>query len=122
MIAEAHTTQPRQENSMRTTLTLISTFILSSTAAFDHGSMTMDETTIEGAVHAEAVVNSFGDGTVNVSHGPIPEIGWPAMTMDMPLLEGAEMMGDIAYGDTVTMMLVKGDDGMYSVGALMAGM
>jgi Cu/Ag efflux protein CusF len=131
MIAEAHTTQPRQENSMRTTLTLISTLILSSTAAFsqstdhstmDHGSMAMDETTIEGAVHAEAVVNSFGDGTVNVSHGPIPEIGWPAMTMDMPLLEGAEMMGEIVDGDTVTMMLVKGDDGMYSVGALMAGM
>jgi Cu(I)/Ag(I) efflux system protein CusF len=32
------------------------------------------------------------------------------------------MMGEIVDGDTVTMMLVKGDDGMYSVGALMAGM
>lgn len=116
---------------MRTTLTLISTLLLSSTVAFaqstdhstmDHGNMAMDEKVIDGAVHAEAVVNSFGDGTVNVSHGPIPEIGWPAMTMDMPLMEGAEMMGEIADGDTVTMMLVKGDDGMYSVGALMAGM
>ncbi len=89
-------------------------------SSMDHGDMAMDETMIEGAVHAEAVVNSFGDGTVNVSHGPIPEIGWPAMTMDMPLMEGAEMMGEIVDGDSVSMMLVKGEDGMYAVGALMA--
>lgn len=114
---------------MRTKLTLISALILSSTMAFaestdhssmDHGDMAIGEEAIEGAVHAKAVVNSMGNGTVNVSHGPIPEIGWPAMTMDMPLLDGAEMMGEIADGDTVTMMLVKDDDGMYAVGALMA--
>ena len=90
-------------------------------SSMDHSAMAMGEEVIEGAVHAQAVVNSMGDGTVNVSHGPIPEIGWPAMTMDMPLLEGAEMMGEIAVGDTVTMMLVKDADGMYAVGALMAG-
>lgn len=89
-------------------------------SSMDHGDMAMGEEAIEGAVHAKAVVNSMGDGTVNVSHGPIPEIGWPAMTMDMPLLDGAEMMGEIADGDTVTMMLVKDNDGMYAVGALMA--
>ena len=89
-------------------------------STMDHSNMPMSDAQIEGAVHAEAVVNSFGDGTVNVTHGPIPEIGWPAMTMDMPLMEGAEMMGDIADGDTVTMMLLKGSDGMYAVGALMA--
>ena len=114
---------------MRKTFTLVSGLALIAGVAFaqsmdhsnmDHGDMKMDEATIEGAVHAEAVVNSFGDGTVNVTHGPIPEIGWPAMTMDMPLMEGAEMMGDIADGDTVTMMLLKGSDGMYAVGALMA--
>lgn len=114
---------------MRSILTLLSTLVFTSTTALadgtghssmDHSNMAMDQTVLEGAVHAEAVVNSFGDGTVNVSHEPIPEIGWPAMTMDMPLIEGAEMMGDIADGETVTMMLVKGSDGMYSVGALMA--
>jgi len=114
---------------MRKTLTLVSGLALIAGVAFaqsmdhsnmDRGDMKMDEATIQGAVHTEAVVNSFGDGTVNVTHGPIPEIGWPAMTMDMPLMEGAEMMGDIADGDTVTMMLLKGSDGMYAVGALMA--
>jgi Cu(I)/Ag(I) efflux system protein CusF len=88
----------------------------------DHSTMSMDKAIPEGAVHVKAVVNSFGDGTVNVSHEPIPEIGWPAMTMDMPLMENAEMMGDITDGQNVTMMLIKGEDGMYGVAALMPDM
>ena len=116
---------------MRITLTLITGLILSSTMVWaestdmskmDHSTMAMDEVAIEGAVHAKAVVNSFGDGTVNVSHEPIPEIGWPAMTMDMPLLDSFEMTGEIAEGDTVTMMLIKGDDGMYAISALSSEM
>ena len=71
-------------------------------------------------MHAKAVVNSLGDGTANVSHDPIPEIGWPAMTMDLALMPDAEMMGDIAAGDSVTLMLIKGEDGMYAIAAMMA--
>jgi Cu/Ag efflux protein CusF len=89
-------------------------------STMDHSNMTMNEDVIEGAVHAQAVMNSMGDGMVNVSHEPIPEIGWPAMTMDMPLTADAQMMGDVAVGDTVTIMLIKGDDGMYAIGAIMA--
>ena len=116
---------------MRTTLTLISGIILSSSMAFaesmdhssmDHGDMAMNEAMIEGGVHVKAIVNSFGDGMVNVSHEPIPEIGWPAMTMDMPMMENMEMVGEIAEGDPVTMMLIQGDDGMYVVAALMTEM
>lgn len=85
----------------------------------DHSNMPMSSEQMEGAVHAKAVVNSIGDGTANVSHDPIPEIGWPAMTMDLPVLENAEMMGEISAGDEVTLMLVKGSDGMYAIGAMM---
>ena len=85
----------------------------------DHSNMPMSSKQMEGAVHAKAVVNSIGDGTANVSHDPIPEIGWPAMTMDLPVLENAEMMGEISAGDEVTLMLVKGSDGMYAIGAMM---
>lgn len=85
----------------------------------DHSNMPMSSEEIEGAVHAKAVVNSIGDGMANVSHDPIPEIGWPAMTMDLPLLDNAEMMGEISAGDEVTLMLVKGSDGMYAIGAMM---
>ena len=85
----------------------------------DHSDMPMSSEQMEGAVHTKAVVNSIGDGTANVSHDPIPEIGWPAMTMDLPLLENADMMGGFSAGDEVTLMLVKGSDGMYAIGAMM---
>ena len=35
------------------------------------------------------------------------------------MLPDAEMMGDVAAGDSVTLMLIKGDDGMYAIGAMM---
>jgi Cu(I)/Ag(I) efflux system protein CusF len=88
-------------------------------STMDHSNMPMSEEMIEGAVHTKAVVNSIGEGTANVSHEPIPEIGWPAMTMDLALMPNAKMMGDIAAGDSVTLMLIKGDDGMYAIGAMM---
>lgn len=69
-------------------------------------------------VHAEATINSIDGDTVNVTHGPIAEIGWPAMTMDLSLLEGA-MVHDVEAGDDVMMMLEKGDDGMYAIRSLM---
>lgn len=87
--------------------------------SMDHSNMTMAAEQIEDAVHVKAVVNSIGDGSANVSHDPIPEIGWPAMTMDLPLLENAEVMGEVSEGDEVTLMLMKGADGMYAIGAIM---
>ena len=37
--------------------------------------------------HATGTVNSVDAGRhkINISHNPIPEIGWPAMTMDFPV-------------------------------------
>ncbi|MEH6645340.1 copper-binding protein [Sulfitobacter sp.] len=90
-------------------------------STMDHSNMTMSHEKMEGALHTKAIVNSFGDGTVNVSHEPIPDIGWPAMTMDLTLLPDAQMMGDVAAGDAVTFMLIKGEDGMYAIGAIMPG-
>jgi Cu(I)/Ag(I) efflux system protein CusF len=136
MIARTHIPNPKKETAMHKTLTLTSGLILTAGAAFaqtsdmgtmdhgamDHGDMPMDEVMLDGAVHVKAIVNSFGDGTVNVSHEPIPEIGWPAMTMDMTLIENAEVTKDIADGQAVTMMLIKGEDGMYGVAALVPEM
>lgn len=81
------------------------------------------ETKTEGhqempGVHAEAKINAIDGNTVNVSHGPIPDIGWPSMTMDLTLLEGAEV-GDVKPGDTAMMMLEQDPDGIYGIRALM---
>lgn len=75
-----------------------------------HGGMT-------DGVHTTGKVNVIDGKTVNISHEAIPEIGWPAMTMDMKLLDGAEMDG-VEPGDTVKIMLEKGHDGMYGIRAL----
>ena len=76
----------------------------------DHGQM--------AGVHAEATIHKIEGNVVNVSHGPIPEIGWPSMTMDLTLLEGAKV-GDVKPGDTAMMMLEQGADGIYGIRALM---
>ncbi len=87
-------------------------------STMDHSNMEMSDEAIEGAVHTNAVINSIGDGMANVSHDPIPEIGWPAMTMDMTLSEDAQMMGEVSSGASVVLMLIKGGDGMYQIGAI----
>ena len=83
----------------------------------DHGTTSGEHAGMEG-VHAPATVNSIEGDTVNVTHGPIPEIGWPSMTMDLKLLEGAEV-GAVSAGDAAMMMLEKGPDGLYGIRALM---
>lgn len=106
-------------------LTLVAA-LLAAPAAFaqmnhsnmDHSNMPMTDTQMESAVHTKAIVNSIADGTANVSHEPIPEIGWPAMTMDLALAPDAQMMDEVAAGDSVTLMLIKGDDGMYMIGGM----
>lgn len=79
----------------------------------DHGS----HSGMAEGVHTTGTVHAIDADTVNLTHEPIPEIGWPSMTMDLPLLEGAET-GDVSPGDDVTIMLEKGADGMYGVRAL----
>lgn len=83
----------------------------------DHGAAPMDHGASMAGVSADATLNAVSNGAVNVSHGPIPAIGWPAMTMDLPLLDGADT-GGAQPGDTVVMTLEKGADGMYGVKAL----
>lgn len=68
-------------------------------------------------VHTEGEIHSIRGDTVNLTHEPIPAIGWPTMTMDLKLLEGAEI-GDVKPGDRATIMLEKGPDGLYGIRAL----
>lgn len=84
----------------------------------DHSDMPMSDTAMEGAVHTKAVVNSIADGTANVSHERFPKIGLPAMTIDLALSPDAQLMGEVSPGDTVTLMLIEGEDGMYTIGAM----
>lgn len=89
----------------------------------DHGQMDhgqMDHGGHAGmteGVHAKAEIHAIDGETVNLTHEPIPEIGWPTMTMDLKLLEGAEV-ADVKPGDKVLIMLEKDAEGLYGVRAI----
>ena len=73
------------------------------------------------AVEGKGVVNAIDvDGrSVNLSHEPIPAIGWPSMTMDMQVAEGVDLSG-IAAGAPVRFTLGRGADGIYVITGLAA--
>ena len=87
-------------------------------ASDDHSGHSMSSHDGMDGIHAEATIHTIDGDTVNLTHGPIAEIGWPAMTMDLGLLDGAMIEG-VEAGDDVMMMLEKGPDGMYAIRALM---
>ncbi len=59
------------------------------------------------------------DRKVNITHDPIPALGWPGMTMDFQLAESAELEG-IEVGAKVTFQLRKGADGSFRIESLSA--
>ncbi|MDB5406653.1 MAG: cation transporter [Rhodospirillales bacterium] len=66
--------------------------------------------------HATGTVNSVdaAQHKLNISHGPISAIGWPAMTMDFPAAPAVDLTS-LKPGSRVDFTLVKGKDGMYQV-------
>lgn len=56
------------------------------------------------------------DGQLSISHEPIPDLGWPAMQMDMPI-EGFNP-NDIPLGTPVAFDLSKRSDGLFVVVAV----
>ncbi len=70
------------------------------------------------SIHTTATIHSINGETINLTHPPIPDLKWPAMTMDLMLLDGAEV-GEVEAGDEATLMLEKGDDGMVGIRVMM---
>ena len=58
------------------------------------------------------------DRKANISVGPNPDIGWLAMTIDLPFLEGAEI-GHVSQSQLGMLMLETGNDGLYGIKAMM---
>ena len=54
---------------------------------------------------------------INISHEPIPSIGWPKMTMDFSLDAGVDLEG-IETGERVRFHLREEGDGGYSISAI----
>ncbi len=77
----------------------------------DHGSMAKAEET-----KGVGVINSVDadNATINITHEPMPEIGWPTMTMDLPVTKHVDL-STVKTGDKVDFTVKLGRDGKYRV-------
>jgi Cu(I)/Ag(I) efflux system periplasmic protein CusF len=66
--------------------------------------------------HGSGTINSVDPAQhkVNLSHNPIPEIGWPAMTMDFPVAPSIDLRA-LKPGTPVNFTIEKGQGGMYEI-------
>ena len=71
------------------------------------------------AISGTGTVNAVmpAEKKINLTHDPIPALGWPGMTMDFRLADTAVLEG-IDVGDTVEFTLRKTPDGMYEIESL----
>jgi len=69
--------------------------------------------------HGTGMVNSVdaAQHKVNLSHQPIPEIGWPAMTMEFPVAPSVDL-GAIKPGTRVNFTIEQVEGGMYEIKAM----
>jgi Cu(I)/Ag(I) efflux system membrane fusion protein len=59
------------------------------------------------------------DGTVSITHDPIPALGWPGMTMDFALTNPS-LTGGVAAGDAITFEIVERTPGEWVITKLQA--
>lgn len=69
--------------------------------------------------HATGTVNTVDPAQhkVNISHNPIPEIGWPAMTMDFAAAPSVDLRS-VKPGMRVNFTIEQGQGGMYEIRSL----
>jgi Cu/Ag efflux protein CusF len=73
----------------------------------------------ENDAHGSGTVNSVDSARhkLNMNHGPIPEIGWPSMTMDFPVAPSVDLKA-IKPGTRVNFTIKKQPGGMYEIKAI----
>ena len=81
----------------------------------DHGSMSMTTPAGKGATGTGTVKKvDPAKHMVNLSHGPIPAINWPAMTMDFTVAPEVDL-STVKAGQSVEFTLAEAGGGKYTV-------
>jgi len=65
-------------------------------------------------IMGEGVINSVGEGEVNISHQPITALGWGAMTMDLQVMDKVDLT-KVKAGDKVHFTLKKTGEHNYVI-------
>ena len=83
-------------------------------AATEPGSAAQDEA--RGAAQGRGVIHAIDPRgrSINLTHEPIPALGWPAMTMDLPVTEPVDLSA-LSPGDRVSFGLQLGSDNLYRI-------
>lgn len=103
---------------MLATLTALTVLPAATSAQMDHrGHATA--VTQPGAAGTTGLVNAVNPAKrlVNLSHGPIAALGWPAMTMDFVVAPGVDLNA-VKPGDPVVFTIGKDPAGMYRIETL----
>lgn len=81
-----------------------------------HNHMHMDSKAASQGHQGEGKVNSVDlkEGKVNLSHDPIASLNWPAMTMDLDVMEKASLSA-LKPGQKVEFKLVEKRKGKYVI-------
>lgn len=81
-----------------------------------HGSMKMESPADVTEAEAKGKINSIDaeGGKVNVTHDPVPSLGWPQMTMDLPVTRRVDLSG-VKAGSDVVFKLKKGRDNQFRI-------
>jgi Cu/Ag efflux protein CusF len=76
----------------------------------------------DGEAHGTGTVNAVDPAQrrINLSHDPIPSIGWPAMTMEFPVAPGVDI-SRVRPGGRANFDIGKGAGGMYEIRSLQPG-
>jgi Cu/Ag efflux protein CusF len=94
-------------------------------AGESHASHPQQETNMQIAhdghthVHGTGIVNAVNPiaHTVRLTHAPIPEIGWPVMTMDFLVAPSVDL-SSIRPNRRVNFIMEEGQGGMYEIQAI----
>ena len=83
--------------------------------ASSHGGMQMAHDG-KSDVHATGTVNSVDPAAhkINVTHQPIPQIGWPSMTMDFAVAPTVDLR-TVKPGAHISFSMEQGSNGMYQI-------
>lgn len=81
----------------------------------DGGTMTIDVVIGENTLVSD--LSALDRAKINLTHDPIPALGWPTMTMELALFPGADIDG-LVVGDGVVFELERGPDGIYGIAAI----
>jgi len=84
--------------------------------SMDHSAM---EATDANEAQAAAVIHSIDadTGMINVTHDPVEALGWPKMTMDLPVTRRVDL-STVEEGSKVTLTLKRGMDKKFRVIAI----